>query len=101
MLFLAVAVVISSIVVVAVPAVIDVAVVVVGVVNRVFAIYQIMLGWKTWKYYYETDELPNPKGQPNPRKNRLKVTFGPLFPHSKHFFGGWDWFSIGNRPQES
>ena len=61
MLFLAVAVVISSIVVVAVPAVIDVAVVVVGVVNRVFAIYQIMLGWKTWKYYYETDELPNPR----------------------------------------
>ena len=28
--------------------------------SRVFAIYQIMLGWKTYKYYYETDELPNP-----------------------------------------
>ena len=21
--------------------------------------YQILLGWKTYKYYYETDELPN------------------------------------------
>ena len=28
---------------------------------RVFAIYQMMLGWKTYKYYYETDELPNPR----------------------------------------
>ena len=27
---------------------------------KVFAIYQILLGWKTCKYYYETDELPNP-----------------------------------------
>ena len=35
--------------------------VVVAVVVRVFAIYQIMLGWKTYKYYYETDELPKPK----------------------------------------
>ena len=26
---------------------------------RVFAIHQIMLGWKTYKYYYETDELLN------------------------------------------
>ena len=29
--------------------------------NRVFAIYQILLGWKTYKYYHETDELPNPR----------------------------------------
>ena len=28
--------------------------------NRVFAIYQIMLGWKTCICYYEADELPNP-----------------------------------------
>ena len=29
--------------------------------TRVMAIYQIMLGSKTYKYYYETDELPNPR----------------------------------------
>ena len=29
--------------------------------NRVYAIYQILLGWKTYKYYYETEELPNPR----------------------------------------
>ena len=28
---------------------------------RVLAIYLIMLGWKTSKYYYETDELPHPR----------------------------------------
>ena len=26
-----------------------------------FAIYQIMLGWKTYECYYDTDELPNPR----------------------------------------
>ena len=35
--------------------------------NRVFAIYQILLGWKTYKYCYETDELPNPR-QTQPKK---------------------------------
>ena len=29
--------------------------------TRVFAIYLILLGWKQYKYYYETDELPNPR----------------------------------------
>ena len=29
--------------------------------NRVFTIYQILLGWKTYKYCYETDKLPNPR----------------------------------------
>ena len=29
--------------------------------GRVFAMYQILLGWKTCKCYYETDELPNPR----------------------------------------
>ena len=48
------------------------------VVVVVFAIYQILLGWKTYKYYYETAELPNPR--PTQRKtNRSKVAFGPLF----------------------
>ena len=32
-----------------------------GGVSKVFAIYQLMLGWKTCKYYCETDELPNPR----------------------------------------
>ena len=35
--------------------------------NRVFAIYQIRLGWKTCEYYYETDELPNLR-QTQPKK---------------------------------
>ena len=27
---------------------------------------KIMLGWKTYEYYYETDKLPNPRpSQPN------------------------------------
>ena len=39
----------------------------------VFSIYQVMLDWKTCKYYHEADELPNP------RKIRLKVAFGPFF----------------------
>ena len=30
-------------------------------VNRMFVIYGIMLSWKTYEYYYETDELPNPR----------------------------------------
>ena len=29
--------------------------------NRVFATYQIMSGWETYQYYYETVELPNPR----------------------------------------
>ena len=38
------------------------------------------------------------QGQPNPRKNRLKVAIGAAtFSHSKYFFVGWDWFYIGNR----
>ena len=41
----------------------------------IYDIYtKIRLGWKTRKYYYETDQLPNP------RNGRLKVAFGPLFP---------------------
>lgn len=29
--------------------------------TRVLAIYQIMFGWKTHKYHYETDKLSNPR----------------------------------------
>ena len=47
-----------------------------------FAIVQILLGWKTCKYYYETDELPNPKANPTQEKvlrSRLNVAFGATF----------------------
>ena len=52
---------------------------------RVFAIYQIMLGWKTYEYFYETDELPNPKPI-QPKKKLVKGgIFGPLFPVGNTF----------------
>ena len=60
-------------------------------VSRRFAIYLILLGWKTCKYYYETDQLPNS------RKYRLKAAFGLLLPPAINFFVGWDRFYIGNR----
>ena len=50
---------------------------------------KFLFGLETCKYYHETGELPNP------RKIRLKVAFGPLFPHNKYFFV--DWFYVGNR----
>ena len=37
-------------------------------IMRVFAIYQIRLGWKTCKCYYETDELTNARPI-QPKKN--------------------------------
>ena len=65
---------------------------------------QILLGWKTYKHY-ETDATSPTQGQPNPRKIRLKVAFGPLFfPQQKTIFRlGWDWLYqyIGNRLQET
>ena len=56
---------------------------------------KILLGWKTYKYYYETDELPNPRPTQPKQKNRLKVAFlGHFFAHSKIFFSrvGIDFF---------
>ena len=83
----------------------------------VFAIYQLLLGWKTCKYYYETDELPNPRPT-QPKKNLGKggiwATFYPqhiIFRRLGLFFCkklknvsceyDWDCFCIGNRPQET
>ena len=37
---------------------------------RVLAIYQILLGWNTCEYYFETDELPNPRPT-QPKKNEV------------------------------
>ena len=42
----------------------------IGGYNSVFAIYQIMLGWKTYQHYYETDELPNPRPT-QPKKEKV------------------------------
>ena len=36
-----------------------------------FATYQNMLGWETYKYYHETDELPNPRPT-EPKRKRVK-----------------------------
>ena len=44
-----------------------------------FAIYQILLGWKTCKYCHETDELPSPRPT-QPKKNLVKKW------HLGHFF---------------
>ena len=49
-----------------------------------------MLGWETCKYYYETDELPNPRPT-QPKKNMSNVAFGPLFPTANTF----PWVGIG------
>ena len=57
-----------------------------SIVIRVFAICQILMGWKTCKYYYETDELPNPKANPTQGKIRLKVwRWGHFFPKANIF----------------
>ena len=72
--------------------------------NRVSAIYQILLGWKTCEYYYETDRpTPQPKANPTQeKKKRLKVAIWAIFfPRSKYFSVGWDWFYVGNRLQET
>ena len=65
--------------------------------NTVFAIYQILLNFKTYRYHYETDELPNPRPT-QPKKNQVKKDIWVTFSHSIKFFVGWDWFYIGNRP---
>ena len=44
------------------------------------------------------------QGQPNPRKTRVKVALGPLFPHGgtgNIFSVGWDWFYVRNSLQET
>ena len=59
---------------------------------RVFVIYQIVLGRKTYTPEYTllcNRRTPQPKANPT-QKKRLKVAFGPLFSHSKYFFVGWD-----------
>ena len=53
--------------------------------NRVFAIYLILLGWKTHKCYYGTVELPNPRlSQPN-KKLSQQWHLGHFFPTASIF----------------
>ena len=66
---------------------------------RLFAIYLIMLGWKTCKFYYETEELANPRPT-QPKKTQVESGIWVTFSHSEYFFVGWDWFYIGNRLRE-
>ena len=54
---------------------------------RVFAIHQILLGWKTCKYYYETDELTNPGPKPTQEKLGQKWHLGHFFPQQLTFRG--------------
>ena len=56
-------------------------------ITRVFAICQILLGWKTDKYYHETDNLPDPRPT-QPKQIRLKVAFRPLFFFPQQVFRG-------------
>ena len=56
--------------------------------STVFAIYQILLGWETYKYYSETVGLHNPRPNPTQQKSRLKVAIGPFFPAVNTFFVG-------------
>ena len=57
---------------------------------RVSAVDQFLLGGKTCKYILKPTNYPT-QGQPNPRKNRWKVAFGPLFPTTMIF----SWVGIG------
>ena len=58
--------------------------------NTVFAMCQILLGWKTCEYYYETNELPNPR--PTQPKKRSKWHLGRFSPQQIICPGSWDWF---------
>ena len=44
-----------------------------------------MLGWKTHEYYYENDELPNPRPT-KPKKNQVKSGDWAIFNQSANIF---------------
>ena len=65
-------------------------------VARCLRFTEIMVGWKTYEYYYETDELPTTQGQPNPRKIRLYIKSGIWGGGGIFFFPMWaNNFSFG------
>ena len=49
---------------------------------RVLAIYQILMDWETYKYYYETIKLPNPRPT-QPKKNSVQSGIWATFSHGK------------------
>ena len=54
--------------------------------NRGFPIYQTMLGYKTCKYYYETDELiRDPRPTQPKKKSGQKWRLGHFFPQQNTF----------------
>ena len=55
--------------------------------HSVCAIYQIIWGWKTYKYYYETDEFPNPRPT-QPTKKMVESGIWATFSHGKYFVRG-------------
>ena len=60
--------------------------------NRVFAIYQIMLSWKTYKYCRETDELPNRRPTQQPEKKSVKSGIWATFLPQRMVFRGLGFF---------
>ena len=50
--------------------------------------HQIMFGWETYKCYYETVELPNPRPTQTHEKVGKKWQIGPLFPTANEVFRG-------------
>ena len=58
-----------------------------GYIIRVFAIYQILLGWETCRHYYETVKLPNPRPT-QPKKKLVKSgIWATFFPQQIIFRG--------------
>ena len=61
--------------------------------TTVFAIYQILLGWKleNIRILLWNRPTPQPKANPTQKKIRSKAVFGPLFPTANNF----SWVGIG------
>ena len=65
-------------------------------------IYQTLLGWKTYKYYHEANEIPNPCANPTQAKLGLKwATFSPTAFVFSWVGIGFIYFEVGNSLQET
>ena len=67
---------------------------------KMFAIYQIMLGWEAYRYYYETVELPNPRPT-LPKKKWVMCGIWAAFSPQRIIFRGLGLFYMGNSLQEA
>ena len=56
-----------------------------------YTCHQIILGWKTYRYYYETDELPNPRPI-QPKKSQANSGIWATFFLTANIFS---WVGIG------